>query len=108
MTDRIALTISVNKADGTVRDVALIAEPSGDVLDNTTMLLAWGVLFRASPVPPAGPDHSGAVFEALGLLEGDISNLDARAVVAGVEYTAQLSSELRLFFVTAGDPSDSG
>jgi hypothetical protein len=108
VTDRIALNISVNKADGSVRDVGLITEPSDDFLDNTTMLLAWGALFRASTVPPAGPDHAGAVFDALGLLEGDFSNLDTRAVVAGVEYTAQFPPELGLFFVTAADPSDSG
>lgn len=108
VTDRIALTISVNKADGTVRDVALITEPSDDFLENTTMLLSWGALFRATTVPSAGPDHASGVLDSLGILEGDLGNLDARGVVAGVEYTAQLPPELGLFFVTAADPSDSG
>ena len=108
ITDRIVLTIAVNKADGSVRDMSLITEPSDDLFENTEALLAWAALFRASTVPPSDPEHAGAVFGELGILESDLIDLEADAVVAGVRYTALFTPELGFFFLTAGDPTDTG
>ncbi len=104
----IGMNISVNKADGSIRDIAVFSESSVSPLDNAYTILSWGALFRSSTVPPSGADHSGEVMDALGLFDGDLDTVDSDATVDGVRYTAQSFSELGLIFVSAGDPSDSG
>lgn len=102
---RLFLQGSVNKADGSLREVLIIGS-SPEMADNLTMLASWGILIAATN-PDLPPEQRGEILNELGLgQEGvDFSDHQATTVRNNVEYMLQSSDVLGFFFI-ASDARD--
>jgi len=111
LSEQLSILGTVNKADGTIRDVQVWGVPSTDALAATDMILSWGALI-ASIDPSLSPTERGEVLEDLGIIGGDEwaePGFEAEVVRNGVEYSFDnFLDGLGVLSFNAGDPSDSG
>lgn len=104
--DKMGLVGTVNKADGSVRDVMLLGNPGGDVGASGDYLLAMTILIGAAN-PELLAEERGKVIDDLGLMgDGvDFADLDLALVKNGRKYRV-MSSEMIGMMFTIGDPNE--
>lgn len=83
----LALAASVNKVDGSIRDISIIAQPVKDRNQNFNIFLSFGYLIQAIN-PELKPDDRGQMLRELGLLDKnlDVTKLDNRIIRGNNEY----------------------
>lgn len=102
ISDYVNLQGSVNKSDGSVREVTVIGVGDGTAQSGTDILLTIGLLI-ASTNPDLTVDERAGVLQDLGLLsEGvDISQIDQSTKRNGIKYTIKGSKELGIWFIAS-------
>jgi hypothetical protein len=96
--DGVAMIGTVNKGDGSIRDVTIL----GDGSDPATLLLAWAYLIQTTN-PSLSADQRGDVLRDLGVFDtDDFDGLDERTERNGISYHVSATAGLGIFF-SAGD-----
>ncbi|MFD1955994.1 hypothetical protein ACFSL6_17905 [Paenibacillus thailandensis] len=105
-TDNLGLTGTVNKKDGSVRDVMIMGAGDGTVESGTDIILAIGTLI-ASTNPTLTADERGDVLGDLGLLDENmnINDLDKSTIRNGIKYHIMGSDVIGIMF-SAGDANE--
>ncbi|MED4401341.1 hypothetical protein ABET41_08085 [Metabacillus fastidiosus] len=103
LTENIVLNITINKADGSVRDVSMLAGGDGTRESGTDILLTIGMLITSTNLDLSA-DERGKVLEDLGLMDEnvDILNIDKETVRNNVKYHLMGSEQIGFMF-SAGD-----
>ncbi|GGN96374.1 hypothetical protein [Saccharibacillus kuerlensis] len=104
-TEDLAMTGTVNKADGSVRDVLLLTQGKTEE-SSSNFLIIMGLLMMTTN-PDAESNFAQTVSNELGLFDDGVnfSTIDNTTVQAGVKYHIQGSPQIGLMF-SAGDPND--
>ena len=107
-TDRLGLTGSVNKKDGTVRDVLLLGQGDGSLQSGVDIILAMGVLIESTN-PELSPADRGKILKNIGILGDnvDVSNMEGSTIRNGIKYSINSSPQIGIMF-SAGDANDNG
>lgn len=105
-TDYLGITGSVNKADGSVRDIMMLGRGDGTAASGANIIVVMGlVILATNPDIPAN-DVGGIISDLHVLDDGvDLSTIDESSVRNGIRYHVQGSNELGLMF-SAGDAND--
>lgn len=105
-TDHLGLTASVNKKDGTVRDVLILGQGDGSLKSGVDIILAMGVLIETTN-PDLSPTERGNILNDLGVMGDnvDVNNLDGKTIRNGIKYTITSSPQLGIMF-SAGDANE--
>ncbi|MEC2074578.1 hypothetical protein [Metabacillus fastidiosus] len=103
LNDNIFLNITVNKADGSIRDVGMIAKGDGTSKSGTDIIFTMGILITSTN-PSLTPDERGDVLKDLGLMDQgvDILNIDKETVRNNIKYHLMGSEQIGIMF-SAGD-----
>ena len=107
-TDRLAIMGSVNKADGTVRDVMIIGQGDETSKSALNIVMSMGILIAAVN-PELSANERGNILKDLGLLGDniDLKNLDKSTIRNGRKYHVSASDKIGIMF-SVGDVSDKG
>ncbi|WP_339166080.1 hypothetical protein MKX75_16790 [Paenibacillus sp. FSL R5-0341] len=106
ITDYIGITGSINKADGSVRDVTMIGQGDGTVTSGADIVLAMGlVILSVNPDLPASSVAN--VLSDMNILdEGvDWSTVDESTEIDGIRYSVLGSETIGIMF-SASDVND--
>ncbi|WP_340398566.1 hypothetical protein [Paenibacillus sp. FSL H8-0079] len=106
ITDYIGITGSINKADGSVRDVTMIGQGDGTVTSGADIVLAMGlVILSVNPDLPASSVAN--VLSDMNILdEGvDWSTVDESTEIDGIRYSVLGSETIGIMF-SASDAKD--
>lgn len=108
LTSNIGLLVAVNKRDGSVRDVTLIAQGDGTLKSGADIIIAMGTLVTAFH-PEFTPDERGKVLRDLGLFEegSDILNLQRDTTRGKYKYWINSSPTIGIMF-GVNDKNDKG
>lgn len=106
LTDHLAIVGSVNKADGSVRDVLIMGQGDGSLSSGLDIMVAMGILIAATN-PELTPEERGKVLEDLGLFDDtvDLTDHTASTIRNGIQYTLTASDMIGIVF-SAGDAND--
>ncbi|QLG39960.1 MULTISPECIES: hypothetical protein [unclassified Paenibacillus] len=106
ITDYIGITGSINKADGSVRDVTMIGQGNGTMTSGADIVLAIGlVILSVNPDVPAS-SVANILSDMHILDEGvDWSTVDESTEVNGIRYTVLGSETIGIMF-SASDAND--
>lgn len=106
ITDHIALTGTVNKADGSIRDVMMIGQGDGTAASGADTIVVMGLMILAVN-PDIQTADVGNILDKLHILdEGvDLATIDESTTINGIRYRIMGSAELGLMF-SAGDAND--
>ncbi len=99
LTDNIGLLGTVNKADGTVRDVMIMGQGDGSLQSGVDIIIAIGTII-ATVHPEFTPEKRGQVLTDLGLFDEnmDITNLDSDTVRGQYKYWINSSPAIGIMF----------
>ncbi|MGO0062842.1 hypothetical protein ACTID9_22935 [Brevibacillus fluminis] len=105
-TKNLALLGTVNKKDGSIRDITLLGTGDGSFKSGADIMLGISLMI-ASTNPELPPDERGAVLEDLGLIggEGGIMGLHNETIRNGMKYTIMTSEQLGIWFIV-GDANE--
>lgn len=105
-TDHLGLTASVNKKDGTVRDMLVMGQGDGSLQSGVDIILAMGVLIETTN-PNLSPTERGNILKDLGIIGDnvDVSDLDGKTIRNGIKYTVTSSPQLGIM-LSASDAND--
>lgn len=109
LSSRLSVLGTVNKADGTIRDVQVFGTPTEDFAENTDLILSWAALIAAVD-PTMEASQRGEILEDLGIVGGDEwaeSGYEAEVTANGVRYKFNnFLDGLGTLSFNAGDPAD--
>lgn len=99
LTDRLALLGTVNKADGSIRDISMLGQGDGTVKSGMNILTTMGILI-ASIDPEISPSERGDILKDLGVMGDnvDIYNVDNKTIRNGRRYWINSSKEIGIMF----------
>jgi hypothetical protein len=102
ISDYVYLQGSINKSDGSVREVTMVGAGDGTAQSGTDILVTIGLLI-ASTNPDLTTEERAGVLQDLGLLsEGvDISQINQSTKRNGIKYTIKGSKELGVWFIAS-------
>lgn len=104
--DYLGLTGTVNKSDGSIRDVMMLGRGDGTAASGANVIVVMGLVILA--VNPDLPSTEvGSILTDLHVLDDgvDLTKIDESTVRNGIRYHVQGSKELGLMF-SAGDAND--
>jgi hypothetical protein len=106
LTDKIAITGTVNKKDGSVRDVLLLGQGDGTAKSGTDIIVMIGTIIMATNSELSADDR-GNVLRDLGLFDKnlDLNKLDKTTIRNGIKYHITGSDKIGLMF-SAGDANE--
>lgn len=105
LNDYIAMNVSINKEDKSVRDILMIGQGDGTVASGLDIMVTIGTIITATN-PDLTPDERGDVLNELGLMdEAGLSDEQKSAVRNGIKYTLESSDQIGIMF-TAGNSDD--
>lgn len=105
LNDYIAMNLSINKEDKSVRDILMIGQGDGTAASGLDIMVTIGTIITATN-PDLTPDERGDVLNELGLMdEAGLSDEQQSAVRNGVKYTFESSDLIGIMF-TAGNSDD--
>ncbi|AIQ59663.1 hypothetical protein [Paenibacillus borealis] len=104
--DFLGITGSVNKADGSIRDIMMIGRGDGTSASGANIIVVMGLVILAVN-PDIESTEVGSIITDLKVLEDgvDLAKIDESTVRNGIRYHVQGSNELGLMF-SAGDAND--
>lgn len=103
LTDNIALVGTVNKADGSVRDVMIMATGDGTFKSGADIIIAMGVLIVATN-PDLAVEERGGILDDLGLTSGeDLMGLNTNTTRNGLRYHFTATEGLGILFGVADE-----
>lgn len=99
LTDNIGLLGTINKTDGSIRDIMIMAQGDGTFQSGVDIILAIGTIITTIN-PEFTPDERGQVLTDLGLLDenADITNLDSSTVRGQYKYWINSSPVIGIMF----------
>lgn len=99
LTDNIGLLGTINKTDGSLRDIMIMAQGDGTFQSGVDIILAIGTII-ATTNPELAPKERGQVLTDLGLLDEntDITNLDSSTVRGQYKYWISSSPAIGIMF----------
>ncbi|MEK5415082.1 hypothetical protein [Paenibacillus sp. FSL L8-0708] len=105
-TNTLMLSGTVNKQDGSIRDVLLIGTTDGTSKSVSDILIGMGVLILASN-PELPTTEPSVIVKELGMLDegADFLKINKSVIRNGIEYHFQASKEFGIMF-SAGDAND--
>lgn len=106
LSDNIAMTGTINKADGSVREIMLLGQTAGSYEESTNYLLIMGLIMKTVD-PNATKEDNAAKMRKLGLMDDnlELANLDKKVIVNGLRYSISYLEEIGLMFYV-NDPDD--
>lgn len=106
LTDNLGITGTVNKKDGSVRDVLILGRGDGTPKSGSDLIVSFGILIAATN-PDLSSDERGGVLKDLGFFEKnvDVNKMDKSTIRNGIEYSIKGSDMLGLMF-SAKDAND--
>lgn len=107
-TNSLGLVGSVNKADGSVRDIMIIGQGDGTAKSGMDIIMSMGILIAAAN-PELSANERGNILRDLGLLGDNVNlkNLDKKTVRNGRKYHINTSDVIGIMF-SVGDANDKG
>ncbi|GIM45921.1 hypothetical protein DNHGIG_14700 [Collibacillus ludicampi] len=107
LNDHLGLVGSINKKDGSIRDVMLLGQGDGTLKSGLDILGGMGALIAATN-PSLPPEERGQILKDLGITKGaDLSNVDKSTVRNGLKYTLSSSKDIGIMFGVS-NANDSG
>lgn len=102
ISDYVYLQGSINKSDGSLREVTMVGAGDGTAQSGTDILVTIGLLI-ASTNPGLTTEERAGVLQDLGLLsEGvDITQINQSTKRNGIKYTIKGSNELGIWFIAS-------
>ncbi|WP_052723864.1 hypothetical protein [Paenibacillus wulumuqiensis] len=106
LSDNIAMTGTINKADGSVREIMLLGQTAGSYEESTNYLLIMGLIMKTVD-PSATKEDNAAKMRKLGLMDDnlELANLDKKVIINDLRYSISYLEEIGLMFYV-NDPDD--
>lgn len=104
-TENLGIIGTVNKKDGSVRDVMLMGTGDGTLESGADILIGMGILITATN-PELSADERGNVLRELGIIDSsDIMDLNKSTIRNGIRYKIMTSKDLGIW-LSAGDANE--
>ncbi|ANF95657.1 hypothetical protein [Paenibacillus bovis] len=99
LSDNIALTGTINKADSSIREINLLGQTAGSYEESANYLLAMGLIMKAVD-PRATKEDNAAKMRKLGLMDEnlELANLNKQATIDGLKYSISYLDGIGLMF----------
>lgn len=99
LTSNLGLTGSVNKNDGTVRDVMIMGQGDGTIASGMDIIMAMGILMMTVS-PELNADERGRILKELGMIGDniDLTNVDKSTIRNNKKYWVNCSKDIGVMF----------
>jgi len=99
LSDNIALTGIINKADGSVREINLLGQTAGSYEESANYLLAMGLIMKAVD-PGATKEENATKMRKLGLMDEnlELANLNKQTIANGLKYSVSYLDGIGIMF----------